>query len=75
MEDKRSSGRPFKKKKKKNYVHQRDETGPVHPSLFRNELSGRLSVKKTFLMKGNREERLRHAKLHKNWTENPLKHV
>lgn len=37
---------------------------------MRNALSERMAVKKPFLRKQNRKKRLRHARLHKNWTEN-----
>lgn len=38
-------------------------------------LSGRVAVKKSFLMKGNREKRLRYAKLHKNQTEDQWEQI
>lgn len=42
----------------------------VCQNLNRNGLSGRMSVRKPFLRKGNSEKRLAYAKLYKNWTKN-----
>ena len=59
----------------------RNTSGPsvdpstVHWSLIRNGLHGRVTVKKPFLRKGNREKRLSYAKWHKKWTENQWQQV
>lgn len=68
---------PFKNKKKENNFSKdlkqdlSDASGPlVDPLHCSVKPQAWLSKKKTLLRKGNRKERLRYAKLYKDWIEN-----